>query len=157
MPSRAWAVIAALLACSCGSPDALAIDRLHECTIDEGPAGAYCGTLSVYEDRASRQGRQIPLKIVVAPALRRDAAPDPLFVLAGGPGQPAASMASELLPGFRRFRTDRDIVLVDQRGTGDSNRLGCDPSPDELDDISVDDDRVEARFRACLATLDADP
>ncbi|MGE0816096.1 MAG: alpha/beta fold hydrolase [Vicinamibacterales bacterium] len=150
-------MIAALLACSCARPEPLAIDRLHECTIDEGPAGAYCGSLTVYENRASGQGRQIPLKIVVAPALRRDAAPDPLFVLAGGPGQPAASMASGLLPAFRRFRTDRDIVFVDQRGTGDSNRLGCDPSPEELDDISIDDDRVEARFRACLAALDADP
>lgn len=157
MPSRAWVVLAALLAASCARPETSAIDRLQECTLDEGPAGAYCGTLSVFENRETKQGRQIALKIVVAPALKRDAAADPLFVLAGGPGQPAASMASGLLPLFRRFRTDRDIVLVDQRGTGASNRLGCDPSPEELDDVSTDDSRTEVRFRACLAALDADP
>lgn len=145
-----------LLTASCARPDTTAIDRLHECTIDEGPAGAYCGTLDVPEDRASGQGRRIPLKIVVAPALRRDPAPDPLFVLAGGPGQAAASMAGDLLPAFRRFRTDRDLVFVDQRGTGASNRLGCDPSLEEIDDVAVDDDRTLARYRDCLATLDAD-
>lgn len=157
MPPRVWALIATLLAASCARPELSAIDRLHECTLEEGPTSAYCGTLSVFENRTTNQGRRIALKIVVAPALRRDPAPDPLFVLAGGPGQPAASMAPDLLPAFRRFRTDRDIVFVDQRGTGDSNRLGCDPSPDEIDEVVSDDARVEARFRACLAALDADP
>lgn len=156
MPSRVWVVLAALLAASCAQPETSALDRLHECRLEEGPAGAYCGTLSVFENRQSKQGRQIPLKIVVAPALRRDAAPDPLFVLAGGPGQPAASMASGMLPAFRRFRTDRDIVFVDQRGTGESNRLGCDPPQSEIDEVATDDARIEARFRACLAALDAD-
>jgi pimeloyl-ACP methyl ester carboxylesterase len=160
MPRHRWAGLIATLALaatSCTTPDTTAIDRLHECTIDEGPAGAYCGTLDVFEDRVARQGRRVPLKIVVAPALRRDPAPDPLFVLAGGPGQPAASMAGDFLPAFRRFRTDRDVVFVDQRGTGASNRLGCDPSLEELDEVAVDDDRTLARYRACLAALDADP
>lgn len=147
----------ALAAVSCARPDTSALDRLHECAIDEGPTGAYCGTLEVFEDRVAKQGRRVPLKIVVAPALRRDPALDPLFVLAGGPGQAAASMAGDLLPAFRRFRTDRDLVFVDQRGTGTSNRLGCDPSLEELDEVAVDDDRTLARYRACLAALDADP
>jgi pimeloyl-ACP methyl ester carboxylesterase len=151
------AMLLALLAASCAAPDSSAIDRLHECAIEEGPAGAYCGTLAVHENRATRQGRQIALKIVVAPALRRDPAPDPLFVLAGGPGQPSATLAGEQLPMFRRFRVDRDIVFVDQRGTGESNRLGCDPAPDDLDEIASDDARTERRLKACLASYDADP
>lgn len=145
-------------ASACRAPAApTAIDRLHECRIDEGPANTYCGTLTVFENRASAQGRQIALKIVVAPALRRDAAPDPLFILEGGPGAGAATLAAARLPMFRRFRTDRDLVFVDQRGTGESNRLGCDPAPDELDDVRTDDDRITARLKACLAALDADP
>ena len=149
---------ASLVMASCASPPAAtAIDRLHECGIDEGPSGAYCGTLDVYENRAAGSGRRIALKIVVAPALRRDAAPDPLFVLAGGPGQAAAAMAGDLLAVFRRFRAERDIVFVDQRGTGYSNRLGCDPGPDELDAVEADDERTLARYRDCLAALDADP
>ena len=51
----------------------------------------------------------------------------------------------------------RDIVFVDQRGTGDSNRLGCDPAPDDLDEIASDDARTERRLKACLASYDADP
>ncbi len=125
--------------------------------IDEGPAGTYCGTLQVYEDRSASTGRRIDLKIVVAPALRRDAAPDPLFILEGGPGAGAATLAGSRLAMFRRFQVDRDLVFVDQRGTGDSNRLGCDPSPEELDAIKTDDDRITARLKACLASLDADP
>lgn len=158
MSSRIWALLVALAAASCApQPQATAIDRLHECAIEEGPAGAYCGTLSVFENRASGQGRRIALKIVVAPALRRDAAPDPLFILEGGPGAGAATLAGARLPMFRRFRTDRDLVFVDQRGTGESNRLGCDPTAAELDEVATDDDRAIARIRACLAALDADP
>ena len=161
MPSRSPAVLlacAALAAASCTTqPATSAIDRLHECAIEEGPSGAYCGTLAVPEDRATGEGRQIALKIVVAPALRRDAAPDPLFILEGGPGAGAATLAGSRLGMFRRFRTDRDLVFVDQRGTGESNRLGCDPTAEELDEVATDDERSMARIRACLAALDADP
>ena len=104
-----------------GSPSAL--DRLRPCTSDEGPTDAYCGP-RVFENREAAQGRTIALNIVVLPALGNDRRPDPLFFLAGGPGQ-----------GPRRWRAtcaalpagagDRDIVLVDQRGTGKSNPLDC--------------------------------
>ncbi len=158
MSSRLWAGLLALAAASCApQPATSAIDRLHECAIEEGPTGAYCGTLTVPENRATGQGRTIALKIVVAPALRRDAAPDPLFILEGGPGAGAATLAGSRLGMFRRFRTDRDLVFVDQRGTGESNRLGCDPSLEELDEVTTDDDRALTRLRACLAGLDADP
>ena len=158
MFSRLWAGLLALAAASC-TPQPLdsAIDRLHECEIDEGPAGAYCGTFAVPENRVTGDGRRIALKIVVVPALRRDAAPDPLFVLEGGPGAGAATLAGSRLAMFRRFRTDRDLVFVDQRGTGDSNRLGCDPPADELDAVVTDDERSLARLRGCLTALDADP
>jgi pimeloyl-ACP methyl ester carboxylesterase len=116
------------------------------------PDRAHCGTLTVPENRATGQGRTIALKIVVAPALRRDAAPDPLFILEGGPGAGAATLAGSRLGMFRRFRTDRDLVFVDQRGTGESNRLGCDPSLEELDEVTTDDDRALTRARLSRRT-----
>lgn len=152
----AGVVLTAAVSCS-PAPPTSAIDTLHECGIDEGPSGAYCGTFRVPEDRATKTGRHIALKIVVAPALKRDAAPDPLFILEGGPGAGAATLAVDRLPMFRRYRTDRDLVFVDQRGTGESNRLGCDPSPDELDEVESDDERSTARLKKCLAGYDADP
>lgn len=159
MLSRALALgLLAAAAVSCSpAPPSSAIDRLHECGIDEGPSGAYCGTFTVPENRATKAGRTIGLKIVVAPALRRNAAPDPLFILEGGPGAGAATLAVDRLPMFRRYRTDRDLVFVDQRGTGESNRLGCDPTADELDDVQADDEKSTARLKACLAGYDADP
>ena len=52
--------------------------------------------------------------------------PDPLFILAGGPGQAATDNLKFLARVFAQVRRDRDIVMVDQRGTGGSNRLACD-------------------------------
>lgn len=135
-----------------------AIDRLKPCNADDAPADAYCGSLKVYENRATRQGRQINLNIVVLPALRADAQADPLFFLAGGPGQGAAKLARIVREMFRRVQTDRDIVLVDQRGTGTSNPLNCDQEDDGDDTLETtieSPDQTLARLKACMAKYDA--
>jgi pimeloyl-ACP methyl ester carboxylesterase len=132
-----------------------ALDRLRPCKIDEGPTEAFCGRYSVFEDRAAKSGRQISLKIVVAPALRRDPLPDPLFVFEGGPGGGAATLAAYRVPMFRRFQRDRDIVLIDQRGTGDSNPLDCEPEDRDDEDFSKVDDYPVERLRTCLEKLKA--
>jgi pimeloyl-ACP methyl ester carboxylesterase len=87
------------------------------------PDGTRCAWLRVYENRESRAGRQIELRIAVLPAYGK-AAPDPVFFLAGGPGQAAAVGAR--IPALNALRAERDLVLVDQRGTGGSNGLFCD-------------------------------
>ncbi len=133
-----------------------AIDRLKPCTGDDTPVDAYCGTLKVFENRATKQGRQIDLNIVVLPALRADAQPDPLFFLAGGPGQGAAKLAKVVRELFRRVQNDRDIVLVDQRGTGKSNPLDCDNDDDSLRAFMETDEQVLDRLKACQAKYDAD-
>ena len=66
------------------------------------------------------------------PAVATRARPDPLFLLAGGPGQGAIESYAPLLGAFAGIRRERDLVLVDQRGTGDSNRLDCDMPDDAL-------------------------
>src|SRR5436190_10826072 len=139
MPRRTLVAVFALFTLSaCSQTQATqAIDRLKPCTADDAPADAYCGTLKVYENRATRQGRQIDLNVVVLPALRTDAQRDPLFFLAGGPGQGAARLAKAVKEIFRRVQSDRDIVLVDQRGTGRSNPLDCYNDDDSIDRKSV--------------------
>jgi pimeloyl-ACP methyl ester carboxylesterase len=142
-------IVLLLPACSRLRPPAPAIDRLKPCTTDEGPADAYCGKVEVWEDRQAKSGRKLGLKVVVLPGLRREPAPDPLFFLAGGPGQGAAKMAKRMREFFRGLRTNRDIVLVDQRGTGDSNPLTCQFVEENLDQepqVGID------RLRACLAS-----
>ena len=132
------------------------IDRLPACTTDEGPTDALCTTLRVFENRETRQGRTIDLKIVVLPGLGTEARPDPLFFLAGGPGQGAAQMARQLRDVFRRVQTRRDIILVDQRGTGDSNPLNCEVDQDSLTAIDEPDNVALERLRNCLKGLHAD-
>ena len=133
-----------------------AIDRLKPCAGDDTPVDAYCGSLKVFENRATKQGRQIDLNIVVLPALRADSQPDPLFFLAGGPGQGAAKLAKVVREIFRRVQNDRDIVLVDQRGTGKSNPLDCNDEDDSLQGIMQTNEQLLERLKVCQAKYDAD-
>lgn len=85
---------------------------------------AQCGTLSVPENRADPQGRHIDLAIAWVPA-REEALPDPVFMLAGGPGQSAREGYPQLADAFRDTNKRHHIILLDQRGTGASNPLLC--------------------------------
>ena len=155
-----WALVAVLATfalAGCGQTQSTqAIDRLKPCTGDDEPVDAYCGTLKVYENRATKTGRQIDLNIVVLPALRADAQPDPLFFLAGGPGQGAAKMAKTIREAYRQVLTDRDVVLVDQRGTGKSNPLNCEDDDDSLKAFGRTDADAIVLLKKCLAGYDAD-
>jgi pimeloyl-ACP methyl ester carboxylesterase len=153
----AAALVACALVAACAPSPAPGLARLHACTGDEGPADALCGTLPVFEDRARGAGRQIPLAIVVLPATSDDYRPDPFVLLAGGPGQGAASLAPFVSATFARIQRHRDIVLVDQRGTGRSHPLDCDEPRESLRELFADEAAGLARLRRCLERLDADP
>src|SRR5262245_33509636 len=96
------------------------------CQLPEVAGEARCGTYDVYENRVDMRGRRIYLKVVVLPALNPRPSPYALFILAGGPGQAASEQAGFVARTFATVRRERDIVLVDQRGTGESNGLRCD-------------------------------
>ena len=107
---------------------------LHDCRLQH-PAGlgsvpARCGTLQIAENPAEAAGRQLSLAVAVVPALDRPHALEPLFIVAGGPGQAASDFYAGDADAFARAQRPHDRVLVDQRGTGRSNRLGCDLPPD---------------------------
>ena len=114
---------------------------------------ARCGTLTVPENREDPSGRRIDLNIAVVPAVDRAAQPDPLFILVGGPGQAAVEVYPALAAGFSTLRQTRDIVLVDQRGTGTSHPLTCELPEDD----DAETEEVIAALRDCPPTLDADP
>jgi pimeloyl-ACP methyl ester carboxylesterase len=97
---------------------------LAPCRVPNVSVEIRCGTYWVYEDRLSRRGRKIPLLVRVIPAESPHPSPDPMvFVSPGGPG----TTNSEAVPGayVRGWRRDRDVVLVDLRGTSGPNRLDC--------------------------------
>ncbi len=96
--------------------------ELQPCELDNGEP-ALCGTYEVFEDRSSMSGRMLSLKIVVLPARTDSPEPDPVFFVAGGPGQAATGQAHWFTDTV--FRANRDVVFVDQRGTGDGHYLQC--------------------------------
>ena len=92
------------------------------------PPGARCGRTEVPENPADQAGRKIALNVLVLPATgtQADRAPDPIFYFAGGPGSAIVAEAFGLAADRQGLRHRRDLVLVDQRGTGESHPLTCD-------------------------------
>jgi pimeloyl-ACP methyl ester carboxylesterase len=134
------------------SPGAAPGLALHDCQLG-GHIDAQCGKLAVLENRAEQDGRQIELNLAVVKARSRNPEPDPLFFLSGGPGQAATESYPLLSGAFDRIHQKRDIVLVDQRGTGKSNPLEC-PQVEE----NLDEDADEGEYaKQCAATLNGDP
>jgi pimeloyl-ACP methyl ester carboxylesterase len=119
---------------------------------------AQCATYAVAEDPARPQGRKIALNIAWLPASGRGGAtPDPVFFLAGGPGQAATQVATQVDLGLREVRKQRDVVLIDQRGTGQSNPLDCrdaagKPLPLELA-ADADEAQLLDYVDRCLASM----
>ncbi len=148
----------ALLGCQAGEPATPVAETaplpLEDCVLSDygSTIDARCGTLTVSENRAAPDQRQIALHVAVVPAVSRSPAPDPLFILVGGPGQAATKIYPALSTAFQRVHQDRDIVLVDQRGTGESHPLQCEV-PDEA---AFEQDALIDVLQACPETLDAD-
>ena len=127
---------------------------LATCRLNGGVM-AQCGELLVYEDRAAAAGRQIALNIAVVPATGSSnvVEDDPLFLLAGGPGQAAVETFPLALSVFADVNRNRDIVLVDQRGTGESNGLNCEVLEDETLPADLPDEQQIALLDQCRVDL----
>jgi pimeloyl-ACP methyl ester carboxylesterase len=153
------AAAAALLLAACNpAPEAArATVQLDSCRLPGVEIAARCGELEVWEDREAKSGRRIKLDIAVVPARLRAREADPVVVLAGGPGQGAVSLASQVMPLFTRLNDSRDVVLIDQRGTGNSNPLDCDDDEEQSLQGLFEDALPQRALQRCLATLDADP
>jgi pimeloyl-ACP methyl ester carboxylesterase len=120
-----WSALPPTGAAAAAAPAAKPADRLKPCHLEGVKEEALCGTYPVWEDREAKRGRKIDLNIVVLPALSPGRAPDAIVYFAGGPGS-AATREGLGLADDKELRKRRDILLVDQRGTGRSNPLDCD-------------------------------
>lgn len=159
-PCRGYPVIAALLGlavASCGghpAPEAgapLAVSlTVKACTVD-GRA-ARCGTLVVPEDRLTGTGRTIPVRFVVIPATGPDKAPDAVVYFAGGPGDSAVNEYPIGVPNLANLNVHRDLVFIEERGTGSSNPLNCPIFAGGL----ADKPAMRASIESCLAGLHGD-
>ena len=120
-------------------------------------ANARCGSLEVPEDPTEPTGRRISLNIAIAPATGKTTEPDPVFFFAGGPGQAASETWVIMRSVLNKIRKNRDIVMVDQRGTGQSNKLACESEVEEDLNQEIDLDLIRTETEKCLADLDGDP
>jgi len=123
---------------------------VKSCTVD-GRA-ARCGMLIVPENRLTGQGRTIPVRFVVFPATGPDKAPDPVVYFAGGPGVSAIADIPAWLANLQSLNVDRDLVFIEQRGTGQSNLLNCPAISLPLAGKAT----LRASVRSCLGRLHAD-
>jgi pimeloyl-ACP methyl ester carboxylesterase len=111
--------------CSRDNNESLIYERLKKCNSSDLDSTILCGTFSVFENRQTNSGQKIDLNIIVIPAIHKSHSKSPIFCFDGGPGVAATSGASFYADSINYYRVEHDIVLIDVRGTGDSNPLHC--------------------------------
>lgn len=133
-------------------------DGLEPCRLPGVEREILCGSVTMPEDPDAPAGRSIDIRYAVVPAVARNKQPDPLFVFAGGPGQAASDIIAQTMPVFAELNARRDIVYVDQRGTGRSNALACPEESGARADFAAgfDPSHQLARLHDCLKTLPGD-
>ena len=125
-----WAGVA-LLACVAVAGSVAAAQAapaglvLKPCRLKGVEHEAQCGVLSRALDPSQPQGQRIDIHVAVLLALARRKAADPVLFFAGGPGQSAIDLAGALSKRYARFGNRRDLIFIDQRGTGRSAPLKC--------------------------------
>ena len=131
---------------------------LVPCHLENHSQEVLCGSHTVFEDRKAGSGRQIDIHFAVVPAIDEAVEPDPLVLFAGGPGQAARDLIPFVRRVFSEVNERRDLVLIDQRGMGESHPLACEMLEEELLDLDQEAQELLTRelLQECLEGLDAD-
>ncbi|MDX1405929.1 MAG: alpha/beta hydrolase [Woeseiaceae bacterium] len=131
--------------------------ELEDCRIRAGRGfpgiKARCGTLERPENPDDPDSARLSLFVAVVPALSLEPEADPFVPIAGGPGQGSTEFYASYSQAFERVRRHRDIVLLDQRGTGQSAPMECDTD----DEIIVGEFSREVTIEETEKCLDALP
>ena len=157
----ARALLALVMLAPWAAPASQALE-LEDCRISIGPgypgAKARCGTMLRPENPADPASPEIEIRVAVVPALSLVPESDPFVPIAGGPGQGSVEFYLRISGALEDVRRNRDILLVDQRGTGDSSRMDCPIDDDALlfeTDFTLDD--TLEYMEECLQELPHDP
>jgi pimeloyl-ACP methyl ester carboxylesterase len=152
--------LALLLLCSSLAGPAAAELELDDCRISAGPGypgiKARCGSLLRPLNPDDPDGEQLELSVAVVPALNLEPEPDPLVPFAGGPGGGSIQFYAAYSAAFEPVRRNRDILLIDQRGTGASARMDC-PIDDDIIEGQYTNEQTVQFTRSCLEQLPYDP
>ncbi len=121
------------------------------CRIASFPQEVRCGQIQRPLDPSHPEGKKIDVHYVVLPSKDRNKLPDAVFLLAGGPGQSAIEAANFGETVLGKLNRRRDLVFVDQRGTGKSAPLRCPEM--EANNKILDRDAVIKLTQNCMQTL----
>jgi len=94
------------------------------------------------------QPATLSLSVARIPARSKQTAADPITLIAGGPGQGAQASWPQLSAAFYPILANRDVYLIDQRGTGNSSVMKC-PTPPPGSGFSIDLAEVEQAAHEC--------
>ena len=134
--------------------------EFEDCRIYSGPGApgikARCAKFPRPLDPGDPNSESIDLNVAIVPALSLEPAPDPFVPIAGGPGGASVESYAGMLHAFAEIRRNRDIVLMDQRGTGESAPMRCE-FDDVLQDQDADADDMAVLAMDCLEKLPHDP
>lgn len=101
------------------------VDRLPKTTSSFTEVGCWrrvtgyveqCGTVTVPEAPGSEASLELGVVRVFSKA--ENPAPDPVVYLDGGPGNATIEQLDDVFPYFEELAKDRDVIFIDQRGTG---------------------------------------
>ncbi len=155
---RVWAfalaATAALGACRPRQAAEAPLLPLTPCRLGGLPAS--CGSLVVPEDRAAPDAKQLSLRVAVVPAVSGNPEADPVYFLAGGPGQAATELAPLVYDTLAGLNEERELVFVDVRGSGGSNAFSCALPNETLQDL-FRVDLPEEELKRCLTSFQGDP
>lgn len=146
LPALAALLLSSVVHAAPAAPSAPASART--CHLPGSEDALRCVSVPVPLDYARPGAGNLKIHVTVAPSFREGARPDPLFVLAGGPGQAGSEVLTLLSGAFNRVRATRDIVFIDQRGTGLSGKLDCERIPEHE---TMSEAELEAELRRCIA------
>ena len=142
------ALLVATGATAAGDPEtARAKPEARSCHLPGAEGALRCVAIPVPLDYAKPDTKSLTIHVTVAPAYREGAKTDPLFVLAGGPGQAGSEVILLLSSALKRVRATRDIVFIDQRGTGLSGKLDCEDKPEHE---TMSDAELVAEVKRCI-------
>ena len=112
------------------------------------------------ENRDAPTGRKIDLRLALIKSRASAADSDIVVFLAGGPGQAAVDTWPQIAGAFEPLLKHHHVLLLDQRGTGESNALSCKRSEGVSEaGEDFDPEKVRQHTRDCLAIVEkkADP
>ena len=116
--------------------------RLDPC---EDLDGAWCGNLRVPFDRADPAAGTIPINFEWYPA--EQAPVGTIVAMEGGPGYPSTGSRDYYIELFAGLQRTRNLLLVDNRGTGTSGLINCRPL--QRWHLALGDEEYDRRLAAC--------